>query len=92
MWCDNIEANSLSENVVFHTHTKDIKVDVHFIREKVASKAIDVRYVPTNNQSADILTKPLTSERFEYLKNKLALASPTSSLRGHVKQITEVSS
>ena len=42
---------------MFHARTKHIKIDVHFVREKVVNKEIEVRYVPTEKQTADILTK-----------------------------------
>ena len=41
IWCDNMGANMLSSNLVFHTRTKHIEVDVHFIREKVEDKQLE---------------------------------------------------
>ena len=37
-----------------------MEVDVHFVRDKVLQKELDIRYVPTKDQVADILTKPLS--------------------------------
>ena len=48
-------------------------------------KELDVRYIPTANQIADLLTKPLGISRFVILRSKLVLASTTSSLRGDVR-------
>ena len=59
IWCDNTRAKALSANHVFHSRTKHIEVDIHFIREKVTHKVFQVRYVPTKLQKADILTKAL---------------------------------
>ncbi|KAL5854235.1 hypothetical protein ACOSQ4_004037 [Xanthoceras sorbifolium] len=59
IWCDNTSAASLAHNTVFHARTKHREIDVHFIREKIASKQLIVQYVPTELQKADIFTKAL---------------------------------
>ncbi|KAK0605599.1 hypothetical protein LWI29_028589 [Acer saccharum] len=88
VWCDNIGANSLSQNPVFHQCTKHIDIDTHFIREKVLAGEIDTRYVPTAHQIADILTKGFSRDRFQFLCAKLNLvASPQFSLREDDKPI-----
>ena len=46
IWYDNTGAKALSANPVSHSRTKHIEVDIHFIREKVAAKDLEVRYVP----------------------------------------------
>lgn len=55
-----MSAGSLAANTVFHAHTKHIEIDAHFIREKVAAKVVEVRYIPTTEQVDDILSKELT--------------------------------
>ncbi|XP_028097722.1 uncharacterized protein LOC114297485 [Camellia sinensis] len=45
LWCDNLLAIALASNPVFHTRSKHIEVDCHFICEKVARKQILLRYV-----------------------------------------------
>ena len=62
LWCDNLGASYLSANHVFHAHTKHIEIDFHFVREKVALGALDVRYISTGDQLADVFTKPATQQ------------------------------
>lgn len=50
---------------------KHIEIDVHFIREQVVVRILEVQYVPTEFQVANILTKPLSAARFTMLKAKL---------------------
>lgn len=56
---DNQSAISLAKNTVFHSRTKHIAIRYHFIRKKVDSGEIELKYVPTNWQVADVLTKAL---------------------------------
>ena len=66
----------MAKNFVFHGRTKHIELDVHFIREKVEKGEIEIRYVPTEYQEyqvADILTKGLSKNRFQFLCTKLGL-------------------
>ena len=71
--------------IVFHARTKHIEVDVHFIREKTEAKQLEVRFVPIEEQVADIFTKPLASNRFDFLRDKLTVRDFPSSLREDVK-------
>jgi histone deacetylase 1/2 len=53
LWCDNLGATYLTANPVFHARTKHIEVDFHFVREKVALGALEVRFVSSADQIAD---------------------------------------
>ena len=99
VWCDNLATKSMAENPVFHSRTKHVGVDVHFIREKVENGEVEIRYVPTSDQLADILTKSLPRDRFKLLCNKLgliwtpmrtdgvtAIKSPELDLKGSVEE------
>jgi histone deacetylase 1/2 len=68
LWCDNIGARYLSANPVFHARTKHIEIDFHFVRERVAQKLLDIRYIHTNDQLADGFTKPLATCKMRFLE------------------------
>ena len=61
----------MAANPIFHSRTKHIEITIYFVREKVESKELEVRYIPTEFQIADIFTKPLAANRFDILKHKL---------------------
>lgn len=73
IWCDNQGAIKLSFSPAFHSRTKHIEVDVHFLREKVQSQVLDFRYISSDDQVADIFTKPLSPTRFLSLSSKLGM-------------------
>ena len=73
IFCDNTSAISISKNPVMHSKTKHIPIKYHFVREQVAEKNIKLEYVCTKEQIADIFTKPLPREAFEYLRQKLGI-------------------
>ena len=57
--CDNQAALTLAVDDNYHTRTKHINIRYHFIRECVAQKVIDLIYCPTDDMTADVLTKAL---------------------------------
>ena len=69
---DNQGAIELSKNPK-HNRTKHIDVSYHFVRERVASKEVDVRYCPTEYNVADIMTKGLSKHVYEKFRNCLGV-------------------
>ena len=60
-------------NPVLHSRTKHIDIRHHFIRDLVEKGLISLKFVPTKNQLADILTKALDYERFSFLRKSLGV-------------------
>nr|GFC54948.1 hypothetical protein [Tanacetum cinerariifolium] len=75
LWCDNLGATYLSANPIFHARTKHVKIDYHFIREKVAQGDLRVQHISTHDQIANIFTKPLPTPRFLILRSKLQVVA-----------------
>ena len=75
LWCDNTSTILLSANLVLHSQNKHVELDLFFVREKVISKQLVVQHVPSIDQVADILTKPLSLQFFNRLKGKLNVSS-----------------
>nr|KYP60164.1 Retrovirus-related Pol polyprotein from transposon TNT 1-94 [Cajanus cajan] len=63
--CNNQSAIRLVENPVFHARTKHVEVHYHFVREKVLQGDIEMKYINTEGQVADIFTKGLSATKFE---------------------------
>ena len=63
--CDSQSAIHLSKNQVYHERTKRIDVRMHFLRDEIAKGKISLRKVPTEENTADALTKYLPSVKFD---------------------------
>uniref|UniRef100_A0A2N9I0C7 Reverse transcriptase Ty1/copia-type domain-containing protein n=1 Tax=Fagus sylvatica TaxID=28930 RepID=A0A2N9I0C7_FAGSY len=84
--CDNLGATHLSFNPVNHSRMKHIQIDLHFVRDLVQKGSLQVRHVHTQDQLADLLTKPLSRQRTELLRTKIGLADGSSILRGRIRE------
>nr|GEX93040.1 LL-diaminopimelate aminotransferase, chloroplastic-like [Tanacetum cinerariifolium] len=62
--CDNKAAIQISENPVQHDRTKHVEVDRHFIKEKLEAGIIELSFVKSSDQLADILTKAVGTDIF----------------------------
>ena len=71
--CNNHSCIKMTENPVFHDKSKHIENIYDYIRDMVQKGAIKLKYVPTKEQVADVLTKPLSHVKFEYFLDKLGV-------------------
>eukprot|EP00253_Pinus_taeda_P033673 PITA_33673 len=83
IFCDNISAIALSKNPLFHKRTKHIDTRFHYMRELVSNGEIVLEYCRTQEQVADILTKPLDQKSFEFLRKCLGMTEcPVVEIKG----------
>lgn len=73
LWCDNLGATYLAVNLVMHHRIKHLSLDYHFVRERIKNKSLQVAFISSKDQLADLLTKPLPTARFLLLRSKLCL-------------------
>ncbi|GJX27909.1 hypothetical protein Tco_0235988 [Tanacetum coccineum] len=73
LYCDSRSAIAIWCNHVQRSHTKHINVRYHFIKEQVERGIVKLYFVRTEYQLADIFTKSLSQERFEYLVGRLGM-------------------
>nr|GEU55983.1 hypothetical protein [Tanacetum cinerariifolium] len=71
--CDSQSAIAISCNLVQHSHTKQIHTRYHFIKEQVEKCIIELYFVRTEYQLADMFTKALPEDRFKYLVRQIGL-------------------
>nr|GEZ66049.1 retrovirus-related Pol polyprotein from transposon TNT 1-94 [Tanacetum cinerariifolium] len=73
MYCDSKAAISISCNPFQHSRTKHIDVRYPFIKKKVEKGIVELFFVRTEYQLADVITKALPEERFKYLVRRLGM-------------------
>ncbi|XP_071695537.1 uncharacterized mitochondrial protein AtMg00810-like [Rutidosis leptorrhynchoides] len=87
VYCDNVSAVYLYTNSVQHQRTKHIEIDIHFVRDLVATGAVRVLHVPSSSQYADIFTKGLPTQLFNDFKFSLNVRTLTPVPTARVYQI-----
>ncbi|GJT09501.1 retrovirus-related pol polyprotein from transposon TNT 1-94 [Tanacetum coccineum] len=75
IYCDSKSAIAISYNPVQHSRTKHITIRYHFIKEHVEKGTIELYFVKTDYQLADLFTKALLVDRFNYLVRHLGMRS-----------------
>ena len=67
--------------------TKHVEIDFHFVRDMVTKKLIFINFISNKDQVSDIFTKPLSSLRFNILRDKLNVISISFSLKERIRDI-----
>ncbi|GJR47880.1 ribonuclease H-like domain-containing protein [Tanacetum coccineum] len=73
LYCDSQSAIAISCNPVQHSRTKHIHTRYHFIKEQVENGIIELYFVRTKYQLADMFTKALSEDRFQYLVRRIGM-------------------
>ncbi|GJX03442.1 retrovirus-related pol polyprotein from transposon TNT 1-94 [Tanacetum coccineum] len=89
LYCDNKSAVALCCNNVQHSRAKHIDIHYHFIKEQVENGIVELYLVRTEYQLADIFTKPLPRERFNFLIDKLGMRSMSPETLKHLAEENE---
>ncbi|GJS71962.1 putative reverse transcriptase domain-containing protein [Tanacetum coccineum] len=85
VYCDNVSVVYLFSNPVQHQRTKHIEIDIHFVRDLVATGAIRVLHVLSRYQYADIFTKGLPTSLFDEFRTSLSICSSPAPTAGGCK-------
>ena len=72
---DNQSAITLSKNPVHHNRTKHIDTRYHFVRQCVEDKKIEIAFIWTEDQLADIFTKALGRQKFQEMRDRISIRS-----------------
>ena len=81
IYCDNDAASRLSEDHVWHSHTKHIRVKYHYTRELVLAGDVTIQRVGSKDNTSDIFTKPLARLDFQRLRHYLGVRGTVSDSR-----------
>lgn len=76
---DNQSSIAMAKNPQFHGRAKHIDIKHHFIREQVSAGSIELKYCPTQEMLADVLTKGLPQQQFSLLREKAGILPRTDS-------------
>ncbi|PHT69682.1 hypothetical protein T459_24786 [Capsicum annuum] len=82
LYGDNTSAIRIATNPVHHKNTKYIDVDCHYIRELVEDQSINLRYISSKDQLADLFTKAMSRSRHNYILSKLMLCDTQHKFEG----------
>ncbi|GKG24532.1 hypothetical protein Tco_0395160 [Tanacetum coccineum] len=89
LYCYNKSAIALCCNNIQHSRAKHINVHYHFIKEQVENGVVELYFVRTEYQLADLFTKPLPRERFNFLIEKLSMRSMSPKTLKRLAEETE---
>nr|GEW14531.1 copia protein [Tanacetum cinerariifolium] len=91
IYCDSKSAIAISCNPVQHSRTKHIAVHYHFIKEHVEKGTVKLYFVKTDYQLAELFTKALPADRFNYLVRRLGMRSLSNQMLDRLGELFGIS-
>jgi hypothetical protein len=85
IYVDNSLVIALTKNLVFHDRNKHIDTRFHYLRDYITNKEVEVKYMKTQDQVANIFTKPLKYDVFIKMRDILGVMKKSSLKRGMLK-------
>jgi hypothetical protein len=76
LMCGNTSVISIAKNLVFHKRMRHLERRHHFLRDHIKKGDIEMRYIDTESQLADIFSKPIDSSQFANLWGKIGVCHP----------------
>jgi hypothetical protein len=76
LMCDNTSAISVAKNPIFHKMMRHVERRHHFLRDHLEKGDIEMRYIDTERQLADIFTKLLVASCFADLRGEISVCHP----------------
>ena len=73
IFCGSTSAICLSKNPILHSKAKHIEIKHHFIRDYIHKGILNLNFVDTDHQWADIFTKPLSEDRFKFILKNISM-------------------
>ena len=80
LYCDNTSAINISKNPIMHEKINHIAIKYHYVRKFIEDKQVKMEYIHTKEKIADIFTKPLFKDAYEYLRGKLGVKPLTQAV------------
>lgn len=90
LYGDNTGSIAIAKNPEFHQKTKHIALKERYVNDLILNKKIRLKYVPTSNMLADVLTKPLPKERHINNCGKLGLDLKSTNLQYHKRKAADI--
>ncbi|KAI3788196.1 hypothetical protein L2E82_00927 [Cichorium intybus] len=76
IFCDSTSTIAISHNPVHHSMTKHIDIRYHFLKDNIQKGHIELHFINTEDQIADIFTKALDETKFQYFLGRLGMLNP----------------
>ncbi|GJS94424.1 retrovirus-related pol polyprotein from transposon TNT 1-94 [Tanacetum coccineum] len=90
IFCNNTSVIAILNNPVLHSRTKHIDIRYHFIRDRILKGDIELHFVPTDLQLADIFTKPLAEPSFTRLVAELCMLNIEKHVSDKKKDLSDL--